>query len=90
MQKIHSTYKYASVPFEMPETVVKRTLCTETGLLANGDTCSKHTEYFAEGTVPKKTCPGEHAPAEAPAGEAPAEGGQTPAAPTTEGNTTTN
>ena len=58
MQRIHDTNKYKSVAFEMPETVTQRTICTETGLLASSDACSKHTEYFAEGTVPKKSCPG--------------------------------
>ena len=67
MQRIHDTKKYESVKFEMPESVVRRTICTETGLIATSDACSKRTEYFAEGTIPKKSCPG-HAP------EAPAEG----------------
>ena len=67
MQRIHDTKKYESVKFEMPESVVRRTICTETGLIATSDACSKRTEYFAEGTIPKKGCPG-HAP------EAPAEG----------------
>ena len=84
MQKIHTTYKYKSVPFEMPESVVTRTICSETGLIANEGTCNKRTEYFAEGTVPKKTCPGEHTPAEAPA-----DGTANPATPTTEGSTAT-
>ena len=92
MQRIHDANKYKSTEFEMPETVVKRTICTETGLLASDDTCSKRTEYFAEGTTGKKTCPGQHA-----VEGAPAEGGTTPEATTpnattpnttTEGNTT--
>ena len=73
MQRIHDTNKYKSVAFEMPESVVKRTICTQTGLLASSDACSKLTEYFAEGTVPKKSCPG-HAPAPAPEGTTPATG----------------
>lgn len=81
MQRIHDTNKYESVAFEMPETVTKKTICTETGLLASSDACSKHTEYFAEGTAPKKSCPG-HAPV-APEGTSP-----TPGA-TTEGGATT-
>ena len=73
MQRIHDANKYESVKFEMPESVVRRTICTETGLIASSDACSKRSEYFAEGTVPKKNCPG-HAP------EAPSEGeAETPA-----------
>lgn len=58
MQRIHDTNKFESVAFEIPESVVKRTICTETGLLASSDACSKRTEYFAEGTLPKKSCSG--------------------------------
>lgn len=78
MQRIHTTYKYKSVPFEMPETVVTRTICTHTGLLATTDTCAKKTEYFAEGAVPKKTCTGQHPVEGAPAEGAPAPEGATP------------
>lgn len=73
MQRIHDTMDYESVQFEMPESVKRKTVCTQTGLLASSDACSKSTEYFAEGTGPSKTCPGH--------GTAPAEG-------TTEGTTT--
>lgn len=83
MQRIHDTNKFKSVAFEMPETVVQRTICTQTGLLASSDACSKRTEYFAEGTVPKKNCPG-HAPGEG----APADGTTAPET-TTEGGATT-
>jgi len=82
MQRIHDTNKYKSVAFEMPETVVQRTICTETGLLTSSDACSKRTEYFAEGTVPKKSCPG-HATEEATDGTT-----ATPGT-TTEGSSTT-
>ena len=83
MQRIHDTAKYEVVAFEMPETVVQRTICTQTGLLASSDACSKRTEYFAEGTAPKKSCPG-HVPAEG----TPTEGTTTPGT-TTDGGTTT-
>ena len=87
MQRIHDANKYEVIGFEMPESVVQRTVCTQTGLLASSDACSKHTEMFAEGTVPKKSCPG-HAPAPAPDGTAPApgttpEGGATTTTPAT-------
>lgn len=83
MQRIHDTNKFKSVPFEMPETVVQRTVCTETGLLASSDACGKRTEYFAEGTIPKKSCPG-HAPVEG----APAEGTAAPSTTPADGTTT--
>ena len=90
MQRIHDTNKFKSVAFEIPESVTQRTICTQTGLLASSDACSKHTEMFAEGTVPKKSCPG-HAPAPAPDGTAPApgttpEGGATTTTPATTPN----
>ena len=83
MHRIHDADKYEVVGFEMPETVVQRTICTQTGLLASSDACSKHTEYFAEGTVPKKSCPG-HVPAEG----TPTEGTTTPGTTTGTTNTT--
>ena len=58
MQRIHDTNKFKSVPFEMPETVKSRTVCAQSGLLASSDACTKINEYFAEGTAPKKSCPG--------------------------------
>ena len=67
MQRIHDKMKYESVKFEMPESVKRKEICKETGLLASSDACTKFSEYFAEGTGPSKTCPG-HA-------GAPAEGG---------------
>jgi penicillin-binding protein 1A len=93
MQRIHDANKYEVIGFEMPESVVQRTVCTQTGLLASSDACSKRTEYFAEGTVPKKACPG-HAPAPAPDGTTPApgttpEGGATTTTPAQTPNTTT-
>lgn len=80
MQRIHDTNKYEVVGFEMPESVVKRTICSQTGLIASSDACSKRTEYFAEDSIPKKSCPG-HAPV-AP------EGGTTTPGATTPGTTT--
>ena len=87
MQRIHDTNKFKSVAFEIPESVTQRTICMETGLLASSDACSKHTEMFAEGTVPKKSCPG-HAPVVAPDGTTPTpgttpEGGATTTTPAT-------
>ncbi len=84
MQRIHDKMKYESVKFEVPESVKRKEICKETGLLASSDACTKFTEYFAEGTGPSKTCPGHAA--------APAEGttdGATNGS-TTDGNTNNN
>lgn len=58
MQRIHDTMKYESINFEMPESVKRKSICKETGLLASSDACKTYTEYYAEGTAPSKTCPG--------------------------------
>ena len=58
MQRIHDTYDYKSKTFEMSKDVKRATICKETGLLAKDDTCTKYTEYFATGLIPKKTCEG--------------------------------
>ena len=58
MQRIHDKMKYESVKFEVPESVKRKEICKETGLLASSEACTKYTEYFAEGTGPSKTCPG--------------------------------
>lgn len=55
MQRIHDTMEYESKNFEVPESVSRKKLCTETGLLAN-DACTTYSEYFAEGTGPSKKC----------------------------------
>lgn len=90
MQRIHDTYKYEVVQFEMPESVKKKTLCSETGLIASSDACTKYTEYFAEGTAPKKQCPGGHTPVEAPAAPADPNATATPNTGTNTGNTQNN
>ena len=70
--------KYESVKFEVPESVKRKEICKETGLLASSDACTKFSEYFAEGTGPSKTCPGH--------GTTPAEGGATTGNTTPGGN----
>jgi len=58
MQRIHDTYEYENVAFEMPKTIVHKTICTETGLLAT-DTCTnKRTELYDEEVIPTKHCAG--------------------------------
>ena len=57
MQRIHDTMEYESKTFEMPESVSRKKICSETGLLANGDACpTTRSEYFAKKTGPTKTC----------------------------------
>lgn len=73
MQRIHDTLKYKGKNFEMPSSLVRRTICKETGKIAT-DTCPKYTEYFVKDTVPKQTCGG-HAVVPPPADT----GGQAPA-----------
>lgn len=68
MERINSELGLAYKNFTMPSSIVKRTVCAETGLLAmttDGNpsdsigTCTHTiTEYFAPGTVPSKTCTG--------------------------------
>ena len=74
MERINSAMAYKSVKFEMPEDVVRRSLCSETGKLATDSCTKKYTEYYAKDTLPKQTCPGHAA---APADGA-AEGAATP------------
>ena len=64
MERINSAMAYKSVKFEMPEDVVRRSLCSETGKLATDSCTKKYTEYYAKDTLPKQTCPG-HAAAPA-------------------------
>lgn len=57
MQQVHEGYERKN--FTMPkEGIVKKTICASTGKLASSDLCQKYTEYFAEGTIPKQSCPG--------------------------------
>ena len=58
MERINSAMAYKSVKFEMPEDVVRRSLCSETGKLATDSCATKYTEYYAKDTLPKQTCPG--------------------------------
>ena len=56
MNRVHEDKAYKE--FEMPSSVKRVTVCSETGLLA-GDTCTNtYTEYFDKNTIPKKYCPG--------------------------------
>ena len=43
--------------FEVPSSVVQKSICTETGKLAV-DGCTTLTEYFDKDNVPTESCPG--------------------------------
>jgi penicillin-binding protein 1A len=62
MTRIHEGY--ANRGFEMPESVVKATICTESGLLA-GVGCDTTTEYYARNNMPRERCT-EHVPTPTP------------------------
>ncbi len=55
MSQVHESLPYKD--FEMPDSVEKKTICTQTGLLATSS-CTAKSEYFATGTAPSQTCPG--------------------------------
>ncbi len=46
-----------SKTFEMPEGIIRATVCKETGLLPV-EGCETITDYFVSGTVPTKKCEG--------------------------------
>ena len=73
MNRVHEDKPYKE--FEMPSSVERMTVCSETGLLAV-DTCEDtYTEYFDKSTAPNTHCPG-HEPEE-PEEEEPKEGDDT-------------
>ncbi len=63
MEEIHATLELPYVSYDVPDTIVKATVCTKCGNLAvaglcdnaEGGSCS-FTEYFAKGTVPSEKC----------------------------------
>lgn len=58
MQRINEEFDYENVDFEMPNSVEKKTICSETGKLATSTCSSKYTNYYASGTGPSQSCPG--------------------------------
>ena len=57
MERVHEGLEYKD--FTMPASVSKKTVCKKSGLIATDDEfCEGITEYFAEGSVPSKYCPG--------------------------------
>lgn len=55
MQRIHSDKKLQDKNFEMPASVKKVTVCSESGLLPRAF-CPRITEYFDVANVPKQKC----------------------------------
>lgn len=89
MERIHQDLEYKD--FEVPTSVVQKSICTETGLLAVSG-CPARTDYFAKDTLPTESCPG-HVREEAPDRDdentdEPADGNHTGDANTGTGNNT--
>ena len=57
MERIHENLAYKD--FTIPTSVVQRSVCTSTGLLATSS-CPSRTEYFAEDNVPTQSCSGHY------------------------------
>ncbi len=55
MDRVHEDLE--DKDFEVPSTVVRKSLCTQTGLLAVSG-CPSVTEYFDADTLPTQSCPG--------------------------------
>ncbi len=47
---------YEAADFDMPDGIVKATVCLDSGLLASTGACTAVTEYFTEDTVPTEEC----------------------------------
>lgn len=56
MERIHEGYEYRD--FEMPNSIERKTICSQSGKLASSEACTSYTEYFAPGTAPSQSCPG--------------------------------
>ena len=59
MERIQETKSLAYKDFEIPSSVVQKTICTRTGLLATGS-CPSLTEYFAKDNAPTQSCSGHY------------------------------
>ena len=57
MEKVHEGLPAKTI--EMPDDMIKSYICRETGLLATSE-CPGASEYFLDGTEPKKYCSKEH------------------------------
>ncbi len=60
MERIQKRKKVLHIKdFEIPSSVVQKTICTRTGLLATGS-CPSLTEYFAKDNAPTQSCSGHY------------------------------
>ena len=55
MEQVHNGLQ--DKDFEMPSSVVRKTICTESGLLAVSG-CPSRTDYFDKDSIPDQSCPG--------------------------------
>lgn len=55
MERVHDGLQDKN--FEMPSSVVKKSICTESGLLAVSG-CPSRTDYFDKDSLPTQSCPG--------------------------------
>lgn len=58
MNRVHSELGLFYKDFTMPSSLVKKTVCSETGLLASSEFCTEITEWFVSGSVPTESCSG--------------------------------
>lgn len=56
MDRVHENLQYKE--FKMPSSIEKKTICSQTGMLASTQFCSGITEYFAEGSYKAQSCTG--------------------------------
>lgn len=56
MDRVHENLQYKE--FKMPSSIEKKTICSQTGMLASTQFCSGITEYFAEGSYKAQYCTG--------------------------------
>lgn len=62
MDQINYTKGLKYTDFEIPDSVVKKTICTKTGKLAVSGSCPSMTEYFDKENAPTESCSGHSAP----------------------------
>lgn len=60
MTKIHEGEEIKTIP--VPDDVVKRTICQNSGKVASTDCTDTRIDYFKEGTQPMKYCSSHEAP----------------------------
>ncbi|OUP03083.1 glycosyl transferase [Drancourtella sp. An210] len=56
MDQINDTKGLSYTEFEIPDSIVQKTICSQTGKLAVSGSCPAITEYFDKGTAPTESC----------------------------------